>query len=181
MGRPVTGNRRVRWAVVPYEVHVGGGTMASWTHILRRREDGRCGVTYDEVTIMTTKSMRMAVLGLVATGLVVGCGDDDGDDFPVGTYQQTGAGGTLVLREDGTFELDEMGGGLVTEGTYSVDGDQVTWESDSWCAARGEDAESATYEWELDGDQLNLTVVGEDRCDGRVIAIGPGFERSAEE
>ena len=74
-------------------------------------------------------------------------------------YQQQGstdASETIEFKSDGTFVLAD-GAAIVTEGTYSIDGDQLTWDTDSWCKNVSADAESATYTWTQDGDLLNLS------------------------
>jgi hypothetical protein len=67
---------------------------------------------------------------------------------------------------------------VVTQGTYSIDGDQLTWENDSFCKTVSEAAESATYTWTADGDLLTMIVEGEDLCTVRVRVIQPGFEKA---
>ncbi len=130
---------------------------------------------------MKSRTARIAVMAIAISGLFAACGDNgDTSEFPVGVYHEPGSAdtsGTIEFKSDGTYVL--LGGGevVVSEGTYSIDGDQLTWETDSYCKAVSEDVESATYTWTEDGDLLTMSVVGEDRCTGRVAVIQPGFER----
>jgi hypothetical protein len=130
---------------------------------------------------MSSKTVRVAVIALATFGLFAACSDDGStNEFPVGVYHQQGstdASGTMEFKSDGTFVLAE-GDEIVTEGTYSIDGDQLTWDTDSWCKDISADAESATYTWTQDGELLTMTVEGEDLCTDRVNTIRPGFEKS---
>jgi len=81
--------------------------------------------------------------------------------FPIGTY--TFNQFVTEYRDDGTFTMWENDE-IVTEGTYSVEGDEVTWK-DSFCDAAY--AGPATYRWSADDQGLKFVVIGEDRCEGR--------------
>jgi hypothetical protein len=88
------------------------------------------------------------------------------DGFPTGTYRNDSA--VTEYRDDGTITMwdnDE----IVTEGTYSVEGDEITWIQDSWCDE--ENAGSATYKWSADDDGLSFELIGEDLCEGRRNAM----------
>lgn len=83
------------------------------------------------------------------------------DAFPTGTYTHNQF--VTEYREDGTFTMwnnDEIS----TEGTYSVNGDEITWR-DSFCDA--ENVGPATYKWSADDQGLKFELVGEDNCKGR--------------
>lgn len=131
---------------------------------------------------MKHTAVRVAITAMAISGLLSACSDDgDSSEFPVGVYHQPGstdADGTFEFTSDGTFVAIGSDGLVVTEGTYSVDGDQFTWETDSYCRGVGDDAESATYTWSQDGDMLTMTVVGEDLCSDRVEVAEAGFEKS---
>lgn len=130
---------------------------------------------------MKSKAARLAVLTMASLGLFTACGDDgDTSEFPVGVYHEPGfpdADATMEFTSDGTFVL-AVGDEIVTEGTYSIDGDRLTWETDSWCKDVSDAAESATYTWTVDGDLLTMTVEGQDLCIDRVNTIRPGFEKT---
>ena len=95
------------------------------------------------------------------------------DEFPYGRYRDGSA--VSEYREDGTFTMwnnDEV----VTKGTYTVKGDELTWIQDSWCDK--ENAGSATYKWSANERGLRFELIGEDNCQGRRIAcsefwVGP--------
>jgi hypothetical protein len=83
--------------------------------------------------------------------------------------------GVLDFGDDGTWTLS---GGMtlddqqqVDSGTYSTSDDTFTWETDELCKSEG--AEQGTYTWELDDDQLILTVVS-DECAQRVDVATAG-------
>jgi hypothetical protein len=54
---------------------------------------------------------------------------------------------------------------IVTEGTFSVKGDEITWIQDSWCDA--ENAGSVKNKWSADDRGLKFELIGEDPCEGR--------------
>ena len=130
---------------------------------------------------MSSKVLRVAIFALASLGMFAACSDDGNtNEFPVGVYHHPGstdASGTIEFTSDGTFVLAD-GDEIVTEGTYSIDDDQLTWDTDSYCRNISADAESATYSWTQDGDLLTMTVEGEDLCIGRVDTIQAGWERS---
>lgn len=130
---------------------------------------------------MKSKTARIAVVAIAIMGPLAACSDDgDTGEFPVGVYHMPGATdaeGTMEFTSDDTFEL-RFTGEIVTEGTYSIDGDQLTWETDSFCKEIGDDAESATYTWALDGELLTMTVEGEDLCPDRAELMQLGLEKS---
>ena len=131
---------------------------------------------------MRSTTTRIVVMAMAISGLFAACSDNgDTSEFPVGVYHQPGsteAEGTMEFKSDGTFVLlagDEV---AVTDGTYSVDGDQFTWETDSYCRRVSDAAESATYTWTEDGDLLTMTVEGEDPCTDRAELVQAGFEKA---
>jgi hypothetical protein len=84
------------------------------------------------------------------------------DEFPYGRYRSGSA--VTEYREDGKLTMwnnDEV----VTEGTFSVDGDEVTWIQDSWCEE--ENVGSATYRWQHEDGVLSFELIGEEPCLGR--------------
>jgi hypothetical protein len=131
---------------------------------------------------MNSRTARIAVTAIAMMGLFAACSDDgDTSEFPVGVYHEPGstdASGTMVFKSDGTFVLTDGTEAVVSQGTYSTDGDQFTWETDSYCRTVSADAESATYTWMQDGDLLKMTVDGEDLCSGRLSVIETGLEKS---
>lgn len=84
------------------------------------------------------------------------------DEFPYGTYSRQDA--TVEYRNDGTFTY-KFGDEVVTEGTYSIEGDEILWINDSVCDA--ENAGSARYKWQHEDGVLSFELIGEDLCEGR--------------
>lgn len=80
---------------------------------------------------------------------------------------------TIYFNADGTFQFvwpDR--GGLVTDGTYSLKGNKLIFESDSNCESKGYPGH--TYEWKIDGDQIAFEAVGDDPCYDRWGTMGKG-------
>ena len=88
------------------------------------------------------------------------------DEFPTGSYRHNEF--VAEYREDGTFTLYENGE-VSTEGTYSVEGDEITWIQDSFCDEQN--AGSATYQWTADDNGLSYEVIGEDQCEERFATL----------
>lgn len=99
---------------------------------------------------------------------------------PVGAYALDAdaypdlEGYVLNLGGGGVFNLMDFAS-LVTAGNYSVDGDALTWLTDSFCAG-DEEVEQATYTWVLDDGTLRLTPKGVDGCEERVNMYSHRFE-----
>jgi len=83
-------------------------------------------------------------------------------EFPTGTYSRQA--GTVEYRDDGTFTY-MFGDEVITEGTYSIEGDEILWINDTVCDA--ENAGSARYKWQHEDGVLSFELVGEDFCEGR--------------
>jgi hypothetical protein len=83
--------------------------------------------------------------------------------FPTGTY--THGDTSVEFRDDGTYALMD-GNEVVTEGTYSIQDDQLQYITDSYCDA--ENAGPATYKWQYDEDKEILSYqLITDNCEGR--------------
>ena len=104
------------------------------------------------------KILWMITCILLVAVTLSGCSNKE---FPTGTYTHNQF--VTEYREDGTFTMWENDK-ISTEGTYSVEGDEVTWK-DSFCDAAY--AGSATYKWSADDQGLKFELIGEDRCKGR--------------
>lgn len=104
------------------------------------------------------KTVWTIIFILFAAATLSACNNDG---FPNGTYSHNQF--VSEYRDDGTFTMWENDE-IVTEGTYSVEGDEVTWK-DSFCDA--ENAGSATYKWSADDRGLSFDLIGEDLCKGR--------------
>jgi alpha-amylase len=103
----------------------------------------------------------LAVLALTAGGC------SSGEEFPTGRWRYTTIGdfaAVIDYREDGTYSvmvgLSTLQMQAYTSGTYEVSGDELVFR-DGTCGTI-----AGTYTWELDGDELRLTVV-DDACEDR--------------
>ena len=101
---------------------------------------------------------RNALIGIVLLFPLAACA---GQSFPRGTFAPQFGPYQVTFKDDGTFVFSE-GGVVASEGTYSIDGNELTWETDSHCAAGG--AEKATYTWTFDNNELVLKAKGTDGC-----------------
>jgi hypothetical protein len=106
------------------------------------------------------KAIWTIVLILFVAATLCACSSEK---FPAGKYTYGTA--SVEYRDDGTFTLmsfDEV----VSEGTYSVQGDEIQF-TDSFCAEQ--DANPGIYKWQHEDGKLNCELI-EDPCSGRVEA-----------
>ena len=85
-------------------------------------------------------------------------------EFPTGKYTRPGS--VVEYRDDGTYTYWNDGE-LVTEGTYTVQGDEIQF-TDDYCAEAY--ANPGTYKWQHKDGKLSLELI-EDLCAGRRIAV----------
>ncbi len=83
--------------------------------------------------------------------------------FPTGTFEAISGFYRFIFNEDGSWTLRELTS--VMKGIYSVDGNEFTFETDSYCD--GESAVKGTYTWTFENNTLFFTVK-EDKCQIRV-------------
>ena len=88
--------------------------------------------------------------------------------FPYGTFVSDSGSFEMVLKDDGSFTFSESGT-VVTAGTFSLQGNELTWETDSFCDEK--DAGKATYTWTFENATLVLDVKGEDQCADRLFVL----------
>lgn len=55
------------------------------------------------------------------------------------------------------------------QGYISIDGNEMTWEEDSYCNSRN--LGNATYAWTITDDTFLLRLIGEDRCIDRLEVL----------
>jgi len=91
-----------------------------------------------------------------------------GPSFPYGTFVSSSGSNKLVLDEDGTYIFSQSGRRIST-GTFSVVGDKLTWETDSFCDKL--DVGQTTYTWTFEENTLVLAVDVSDRCSSRVRVL----------
>ena len=89
-------------------------------------------------------------------------------NFPTGSFLSEDGDEQLDFTIDGRFTYYLMGT-VDTVGTFSVQGDELTWETDRYCDANG--PRKATYTWTFENDTLVFQVKGEDRCYARFGSI----------
>jgi len=85
----------------------------------------------------------------------------------------------LGIEADGTFEAERTDAGVVIEGTWTSDGDQITFTDESGLLSCGNaaaapiiesDMATGTYKWVRSGKNLTFTQV-DDSCPGRIILL----------
>jgi hypothetical protein len=86
--------------------------------------------------------------------------------FPTGRFVAEDADWVLTLDDDGSFTFSESGV-VAASGTFSLRGNELTWETDSYCDRAGK----ATYTWTFENDTLLLEVKGEDECASRLEVL----------
>lgn len=88
--------------------------------------------------------------------------------FPYGTFVSETGSYQLVLNDNGAVTFSEYEA-VVTTGTFSINGNELTWETDSYCDERS--AGKATYTWRFEDDPLILHVKVEDACADRLFVL----------
>ena len=76
-----------------------------------------------------------------------------GSKFPTGTYVSETF--QTEFNDDGSF-IFPIGEQVLSKGTYSVQGDELTWETDSYCDEIG--GGKAIYTWTFENDTLLFEV-----------------------
>jgi hypothetical protein len=74
----------------------------------------------------------------------------------------------MEFLEDGSFIYSDDGV-VWASGTYSIDGNELIWVTDSACDEP--DSERSTYTWSYENGLLVLEEKGEDLCEGRVRSV----------
>lgn len=88
--------------------------------------------------------------------------------FPTGTFAAKDGDWVLTFDDDGGFTFSESGT-VAASGTYSVQADELTWESDSYCG--NAELMKATYTWTFESDTLLFQVKGKDSCADRQAVL----------
>ena len=81
--------------------------------------------------------------------------------FPAGTFGTGDGTWKLVFKGDGTFTFSMADQGSAS-GTYSVHGNEITWETTDYCDQNN--LGKATYTWAYANETLVFQVEGEDPC-----------------
>lgn len=118
---------------------------------------------------MNRKRYYPLLLVFPAILLLAGCTPNE--EFMPGKYGtiHEGQTWTLDLKPDGSW-TGTFSGELLTSGTYAVDGNQLTWLTDSHCMETGNPG-TATYRLDLRHDTLRFSLVGRDPCQSRRVIL----------
>ena len=119
------------------------------------------------------RHLTCAIVVVAALGMFGGCGDDE-TEFPTGTFVPVTATSTeegyIEYKSDGTYVVrDEFGN--TADGTYTTDGDEITFDDDSFCETVAPDSNPVTYTFEWDGEVLSFGDNPDDGCDARVATL----------
>lgn len=115
---------------------------------------------------MKNKRSVLLVFGTILLSLLLAaCAASKEPNFPTGKFIKSGASSHgLIFNQDGTFSVFEGGATLVT-GTYSIDGDTYTEESnDAGCTDV-----PRSFKYMFDGIKLTFNYIGDpavDTCGG---------------
>ena len=101
--------------------------------------------------------------------LLAGCAP--GEDFSPGEYATTHEGQSWVLdfKPDGSW-TGTFSGEIISSGTYTIDGDQLTWLTDSHCQETGYPG-AAVYRLSIREDSLRFSRIGKDPCLSRQVIL----------
>ena len=111
--------------------------------------------------------MKKKYLGIVVCLLLIlvavsACAESD---FPTGMFIVEGGFYKMEFTEDGEGIRYEDAA-LISQGTFSVRGDEFTWKSHTFCGDK-----KATYIWAYENDALTFMLKGEDTCAARVFYL----------
>jgi hypothetical protein len=103
----------------------------------------------------TNKSLLLVPVLILLSLLLAACGSKKADSFPTGTFIKSGdPNHALVFNQDGTFSVME-GSTTLVRGTYSVNGDIYTEESnDAGCTDVPK-----RFKYTFDGKNLTFNYV----------------------
>lgn len=96
------------------------------------------------------------------------------NDLPTGLPGQAALLGlwTVTFNADGTYAVARQDVGTVVDGTFEIDGDQVTfndWQGLLGCGGPTASDPSATYRWDRNGETLDLEAIDDGCADRRVL------------
>jgi hypothetical protein len=118
------------------------------------------------------RHLTCAIVVVAALGMLGACSDDDNEtEFPTGKMIPASAtsseDGYIEYKSDGTYVGIAPSGDTFTEGTYTTDGDEITFETDSYCEANAPGSNPVTYTFEWDGEVLSFGENPDDTCTDR--------------
>jgi hypothetical protein len=122
------------------------------------------------------RELTGALVVVAALGMLGACGDDqDETEFPTGKTISVNATSTedgyIEYGSDDTYVGIDGTGDVFTEGTYTVEGDEITFETDSYCEAVAPATTPVTYTFEWDGNVLTFVENPDDTCADRADTL----------
>ena len=131
------------------------------------------------------RHLTFAFVVVAALGMLGACGDDqNGTQFPTGKMIPVSATSTeegyIEYKSDGTYVGINQSGDTFTEGIYTIDGDEFTVVSDSYCEANAPGSNPVTYTFEWDGEVLNFGDNPDDTCAARVTTYAVDSKLAAD-
>jgi hypothetical protein len=132
------------------------------------------------------RHLTFALVVVAALGMLGACGDDqDETEFPTGKFVPVAAtsteGGYIEYKSDGTYVGIDESGDTFTEGTYTVDGDEITFANDTYCETVAPDSNPVTYTFEWDGEVLSFgDNPPDDVCIARVEVLAGDSKLAAD-
>ncbi len=114
-----------------------------------------------EETFKRRAGCVIAVLVLVTA--VAACSSPK---FPYGAYVSADGSSEMHFRSDGTYTAYDNGL-LVDQGTFTIEGGEINWQTSTDCYPQGK----GTYAWTYQNSTLVFKASGADSCPGRQSAI----------
>jgi hypothetical protein len=87
------------------------------------------------------------------------------EPLPMGTYSAKDGDYILELGDDNSFTFTENGS-YITSGTFSQNGNEITWETDLYCDQLN--SGKATYTWTFTNNRILFRMKGTDKCHDRM-------------
>jgi hypothetical protein len=116
---------------------------------------------------MVAKTFRWPGIGIVVPlVLVLALSACSSPKFPYGTYVNPDGSTEIQFKPDGSYTTYD-GGLLVDQGTFSIRGNEIQWETSTDCYPQGK----ATYTWTYQNPTLVFKASGADSCPGRQTAL----------
>ena len=123
---------------------------------------------------MNHKDLLLLAASLTFMMSLVGCGRSPTEPiatptptiksiFPTGMFTAKDRDWVITFNDDGSFTSGF--GEIAVSGTFSIQANELTWETDSFCDRR------ATYTWTFEDDTLLFQVKGEDKCSSRLRVL----------
>ena len=142
------------------------------------------------------RHLTCAIVVVAALGMFGGCSDDEGEtEFPTGKFVPVSAPSSpddgyieykdryIEYKSDGTYvgtyvEIDGTGEPSVA-GTYTTDGDEITFD-DAYCEYMRAESNPVTYTFEWDGEVLSFGDNPDDTCTNRAATYSVDLKLAAD-